>query len=73
MACAQDLRNPPGKILDLSSSSGHLSKLLTALESTKEIRMMDMSGTPVFHSSFFFRRANLWRREIPVAGSRFSV
>ncbi|KAI5451354.1 hypothetical protein NCC49_001947 [Naganishia albida] len=39
----EDLRNPPGKILDLSSSSGHLSKLLTALESTKEIRMMDMS------------------------------
>ncbi|KAJ9093317.1 hypothetical protein QFC20_007140 [Naganishia adeliensis] len=42
----EDLRNPPGKILDLSSSSGHLSKLLTALQSTKEIRMMDMSVFP---------------------------
>ncbi|KAJ9110872.1 hypothetical protein QFC19_001381 [Naganishia cerealis] len=39
----EDLRNPPSRILDLSSSSGHLTKLLTTLESTKDIRMLDMS------------------------------
>ncbi|KAJ9126025.1 hypothetical protein QFC24_002297 [Naganishia onofrii] len=39
----EDLRNPPSQILDLSSSSGHLTKLLTTLESTKNIRMLDMS------------------------------
>ncbi len=40
----QDLRNSPSRILDLSSGSGLLSKVLGRLETTQEIRMMDMSG-----------------------------
>lgn len=39
----EDLRNSPSKILDLCSGSGQLSKVLGRLESTQEIRMMDMS------------------------------
>ena len=40
----QDIRTSPSKILDLCSGSGQLSKVLGRLESTEEIRMLDMSG-----------------------------
>jgi hypothetical protein len=45
----QDLRKPPASVLDLISSSGHLSKLIAGLETTKEIRMLDSSGETSDH------------------------
>jgi len=47
---SQDLRKPPASILDLSSGSGQLSKLIASLETTEKIRMMDHSGKSGRHS-----------------------
>ncbi|KAG7571251.1 hypothetical protein FFLO_00763 [Filobasidium floriforme] len=44
----EDLRKPPASVLDLSSSSGHLTKLIASLETTQKIRMMDHSEKTLF-------------------------
>jgi 16S rRNA G1207 methylase RsmC len=57
----QDLRNSPSKILDVCAGSGQLAKVLGRLESTQEIRMLDMSGKPVSSATFLLLpRANLY-------------